>query len=511
MLASFFLITYVFLYIHYWCVFSNSQNELSAHITAVSNARDATRFLSNAAVQTFFVRAGYYTLNRINNYSIKHPLFYDPTDELSFLRSAFDQIMVNGKAKNVFKDGSTLSFDKDEVADYTFKGFINTTNKTLNYNGYYISGYVVKLENFSYVSPVVFNITYRLNLFITDYGHTFETNKTYVLHHLFNITGFVDPYIARESAAHSLTGKMAEKQIYFKPLSPKSLKPVLIKGCDSVETCKAKHMQGQGFFYGPVVTVDQASKIPVYERQWYILFGSYDKVVGLNSPSLSYTQFGAVILNNTLDYEKTDCTSKQSEKNTFNAITYQGYTCLEVVKNKYDKPFVLVPHLKYDDLPLGPDGYRRVLFVAKFNSSEVASAPSLKYNGVLLYNIEKLRDFEICGYYIPSRTGISYPQRLSGNTVGGISKYGMITFVVGQWAGGAELPSFNKYSHVAWQFYTMQPGIKIRGMSGCKRAIDCSAHVGFQAPLGQFALSEQYITLFDLQNISCNNGWASCK
>ncbi len=515
LLATLFLISYVFIYLTLWL--ENWKSEVSLLVASDETGYpwEMNVWLSNESIQEFYSIAGQYALYKINNFSIQHPLKYDYSNELKYLNISFFSLLSGQKAF-VSVDGTPLSYSSKERNTYSFPGFIDAFNETINKRGFYVADFSITPINFSFVDPVNFNATCLLSLSIHSLDERFQTTRTYRLSHTFNISGFVDPFVARESAKLGFVDpetrkRMAEKQIFFINISASQLVPKNIEYCKGDSECNSKHMQGLGFFYGPVVSVKNAKSIPRYERNRYILYGDFDDIITLDSDP-SYLEFGAIILNNSPS-SVTYGTCPTSEDKTFNAKTYQGASCQLIVKYPLSKPYAVVPDLSLDELSTSPSSHPAVLFIARRNTTtDPLDAVRWKTEGMKLYDVEKLRDFIACSYYLPSDKGLSYPQRLSANALSliGTSKYGIISTVVGRWAGGEYLPSYNKYSRIDVDFFTHQDGTKIRGLPGCKMYNDCSTPAGFHAPLGQFSLSKVFQKLFQVDEIACDDGWAEC-
>jgi hypothetical protein len=513
LLATLFLVSYVFLYLTLWL--ENWKSEVSLLIASdeATYPWEMNVWLSNESIQKFYSIAGQYALYKINNFSIYHPLKYDYKNELRYLNISFFSLLSGQKAL-VSVDGTPLSYSSTERKIYSLPGFVESFNETINKRGFYVASFSLTPINFSFVDPVNFNATCLFSLSIHSIDERFQTTRTYYLSHIFNVSGFVDPFVARESAKLGFVGEegreMAEKQIFFVNVSPPQLVPKEIEYCKGDSDCNSKHMQGLGFFYGPIVSVKNAKKVPKYERNRYILYGDFDDIIALNK-NPSYLEFGAIILNNSpVSITYGSCPS--SESKTFNAKTYQGDSCRLIVEHPLSKPYVVVPDLSLDELSASPKG-KAVLFIAKRNiTTNPIDAAKWKTRGVKLYDIEKLRDFVLCAYYVPSDKGLSYPQRLSAKALSliGTSKYGIISTVVGRWAGGEYLPSYNKYSRIDVDFFTHQDGTKIRGLPGCKMYNDCSTPAGVHAPLGQFSLSKVFQKIFGVEDMACDDGWAEC-
>ncbi len=508
LLTTFFIISYAFLYLNLWLdAWRADTRAMTYQLGDFPSPLEL--WLDNSTLERFYATAGKHALFVINNWSIDHPLRYDSSNETRFLGEAFVQLLRDGQASGVTQDSSEIRFSSEEKDRYSFAGFVQALNASLKPYGMHVSRFDLKLRNFSFVDPVSFNASCDLMIRVISSDGSFNLTRTVRLTKVFNVSGFVDPFIARESKKLGISknGGFPEKQIFYRSVKLSELEPKRISFCKGSQKCRKKSMAGWGFFYGPVVDVSHASMVPKYDRHRYILYGSYNDII--NFPD--YQDFGALLINTSPTYTPTSCSSDPAESATFNAIQYIGHSCTMKVDNVWLKPFAVVPGLKLSELP-STRAYNHashaVLIIGKENAS--AGDPDEKYKGVKLYDIEAFRDFVNCGYYINSSLGMSYPQRLAG--VLSTSPYGLITTVVGRWAGGAYFPNMDQYSRIDVDFFHRQQGEIIRGLAGCKSYEDCSGVADAQHPLGHFRLSSQFMKLFEVEDkIDCRDGWAPCQ
>lgn len=447
-----------------------------------------------------FEAKGYYALYKINNHSINNYLKYNDEDELFYLKNTFFDLILNGSSANFEKQ--ELIYSNYEVATYTFKGFSQKMNKTLNHSNLFLSKFNIKNYNFSQLTPVVFQANITLEIEIKNREETFTWYKEINLSQNFSIQGFIDPLVTREYK--KIPGKEnidLQRQIFYIEKKPSDFKPKIIFNSSI----------GQGFFYGPVVNVSEANTVDNNDKPYFILVGDFSQIKNVNNWEL----FGAFILTNKPTYyENEDC--PLSEKDTFNAIVYykpaKNASCVRVIEEITQKPYLVVENFSFTNLR-GPNGEKHVLILAKYawNNVNTPENAHLKYEGGKVLDIEDIRDMIACSYYVNSPNSPSYPQRLSKDPLNKESKFGITTFLVGEWAGGANLTSYNEFSRRDVEFFKRESGIKIRGLAGCKFVEMCNLEAGENSPLGQFRLTLFSIKEFNLNEISCNNNMASCE
>lgn len=495
-LISFVFLLYIFLYLTAWINAieisekSNSEKFRSASIEGIVSQLSSERF------SDFFEIAGYYALFKINNHSSdpSHPMKYDSNEKLHYLKGAFFDCVRDGNSSAF--ENQALEYSSAEMSTYTFYAWIENLNFTLSQAGLELKSFNMNAENFTQTDPVTFNASMTISIFVSDRQSTLSLNRTFLVQRQFNITGFPDPMIKREY--YAIAGSSAEKQIFFRNVSPSSLAPVSIMNGS----------QGQGFFYGPMISAGDANSTNPSDalKPQYILVGNFSDVIDVSG----YEKFGAYILTNGLE-ESRYGNCPETEEDTFNAMTYEDDDCNLTIENPTTKPFALITGLNMSSFR-GPGGERRALIIAKYSVAEVSDDAGKKLHAVTAYDMEDLRDTAVCSYFLPSSRGPSYAQRLSASAIYlNDSEFGMEAFLVGTWAGGSDLSSYDPYSRVDFEFFRKLGGEKVRGMAGCKNPEMCAAPVTSEdAPLGHFALSVQSLELYGADEIACSDGRAGC-
>jgi len=129
-----------------------------------------------------------------------------------------------------------------------------------------------------------------------------------------------------------------------------------------------------------------------------------------------------------------------------------------------------------------------------------------------IWDITKLRDMAICGFYVDGGKGPSFFQRMLSGEIIQNPEFGIESFVVGQWAGGKEDSAddyaADLYSRLDWEFYEETGGndvAKIKGMMGCKSKEMCTplSRNATEMGVGKFRLSDDATERYGSTDISC--------
>jgi hypothetical protein len=378
-------------------------------------------------------------------------------------------------------------------------------------------------------------VVFEMNMTIVDSQADSETSlvRSYNVRRLVDATGFVDPYIARESENLDLVDNEDVPALVGKPIF---IAPYWEQGyqyfCEDHDTDGDEgdcyHVgdgsEGQGWFYGPMVNVSDALNVHDNATYRYILVGNYSDIRDVPK----YKNFGAYILTNAPEEAGSSCPSENDQDETFNPIEYDA-DCdpfIDETSNSHTtRPFMVYetddPDEFIDDFT-GVDLYsdetidtHNVLFSAEYTYLEVMADPENKIEDVMIYDIEYLRDFAMCGYYMPRNNSPSFLHRMfdlqdmfdatpEPNPAywdWPESQWGIETLTVGRWAGGniVEAPKWDDFSRVDVEFFSevedtsANPVQMIKGMPGCKNAFMCSEDLGYDLDfehVGHFRLSD---------------------
>lgn len=501
-LSIFLILSYLLMSLSIWTKSIETSEKAYAEIYKESNVELAITELSNEKVgyvANLVMQRAVYDLGMA---SILTPLKAGEhdSDQLKFINQAMKEYFINGtpSANNFVRSSDTPPFSKPEAS---FGGWIKALNESLQGTGVSITKFNV--SDFTVWQERADGVNYSIKLSIAMSDKTGSTtlSRDYQLNGFVNITGYVDPAIARESAKK---GQTIYRRFFFGPYQNKS----------DLAAKSFRIHSGQGWFYGYVVDTTEAENVPELYRPLYILMGSYEEIVAVPG----YENFSAYIVVGK-PIAAGSCTSgsttKTSESKTFNAITYSGPKCDATINDatRTEKPFVVV-----ESEPSLPECFNLVenksskcaLIVAGSSVKDVLNDPEKKYkkDGSGVFDIEALRDFTMCGYYIQSDKAPSYLQRFFANAYSYNSSYGIETFVIGEYANSGSL-NLNDRSALDREMFGKSEGdvVLIRGGTGCKSEGICSV----DSSTGKFGLTNASMEEYGVGDVSCENGGAGCE
>ena len=446
-----------------------------------------------------------------------------PGDENQNIREAMRELFMYGNASpDYFTNGGI-----ETESNSSFTAWASDLNDSLNSIGVYMDRFNVTNFNISQSGIDKVDYSFDLTLGMRDYTNTTSVSRTYHISDSVGISGFVDPALAEASKNKAGDAETIYRQFFFDENDYPSSNLI------SVTKLTTGVSEGQGWLYDPLVHASIAqTAIPQSEHQDYILVGTYNDINSLG-PDV-YDTFAGYILTTApvLSPTCTDSTTHQvydSESYTFNPIIY---TPEQVSKDKVicvvgtggpstQKPFIVAPGFDPGSAPACPilDGSNArgncMLFQNDHQINEVQGNVLLKADASSglsgLYNLEKVRDFTMCGYYTQNPDAPSYLQRLLSDPYSKKdANLGIETFVIGNYANDSNVygPNGNGVSSRldTELFDTSVKGIKIRGLPGCKSYDTCADN----PQTGIFAISNTGETDYGLANIACDNGEAGC-
>lgn len=417
-------------------------------------------------------------------------------------------------ACELIDNGTTISgqpnitYGNDTWNDYTYAAWQQKIQEAAAIMG--MKATFSGMRNCSYwqIDPGTVGVSFSVSMSVCDIEGSSCDSKNLTANTSFSIAGFEDPSIARNELARNGWGQIgteenelpnvAHKQIFMDSnysnatlVQPKTL----YTGTSSATGGSGgNYGEGQGWFYGPVVTdyPSQMSSGTGSESDYY--FGP-DALLNINQTilvhqwdgnlSLFDNMYGAVIVT-------TAPTQNTSNMGSYN-ITYQqqcvnclcecsGGTCnadtndpicpgaslhgwqLEngTNANQLNVPYIVVsgftPGLQkisyanfnnYDG-----NGFQFLLFD---NTNDVGYPYTNKWSDTAtIWDVTAIRDMTMCGFYAQG-PGPSFFQRMVNNSQGLMySPYGIETFLTGKWAGGStdlDYASTNENSKLDWEFY----------------------------------------------------------
>ncbi len=448
-------------------------------------------------------------LARLNDHTIDHPVLdAGPQEaETENIRAALEELLIDGSADKAYFKGT--GGDIDEPENTSMKAWASNLNASLLAIGVYMSAFEVTDFEVNQSDIDLVNYSFNIILELKDFTNTSSVSRKYEIENEIDISGLVDPALARETDEKAGEDLMVYRQFFFnKTEYPDSSYIEVDKMSPSVDG-------GQGFLYGPLASASGGSNaVPAWHeivptgRKQYILVGNYSEIYGLGKTV--YNQFGGFILTNLLP---PSISCGESESDTFNPIEKSPLPNCEIGWGSpyTEKPFIVVPGFNPKSAPDCPllnvkDEYGKcVLFVNTYLPDEVKNNPERKrqVQGSGLYELEEIRDFVMCGYYTGNPDAPSYLQRLLNDSYSRKSDLGIETFVIGNYASKYGVYDLN--SRLDRELLDGNiVGIKIRGLPGCRNYHSCS--VDDDTVTGIFAASAEAISDYDMDDIACPSG-----
>ncbi|NYZ76833.1 hypothetical protein H0O02_00795, partial [Candidatus Micrarchaeota archaeon] len=410
----FLLLTYILLSISVWVKAIEASERTYSELYKESSVELIIEQLTPAKISEISDIVMTRAVFKMNKHSIDHPIREGPAgDEYYYIEKSMLEYLQNGSpSADNFDDGIAPIPEYDA----SLGGWMRSLNASLLAIGASIDNFEIYDYSFKQEALDRLNYSFKIKLSLRDTAGTTTISRTYDVNGKINVTGFVDPAIARETSGH----QTIYRQFFFYPAysSPAAVSPDRIGGIEA----------GQGWFYGQLASASEAATVPAEHRGRYILVGSYSEITGLDEEVTN--GFSAYIL--TSDAEEGGTCTRMSEtytgeRNTFNALTYSGVTCTVGIDplTVMLKPYVIAPGFSISSAPDCPDlarGITRkcVLFVAEHEPSYVQSHPETKLSAPTastgIFDMENMRDYALCGYYIPYAEAPSYLQRLLPNS-----------------------------------------------------------------------------------------------
>ncbi|MGV8176745.1 MAG: hypothetical protein ACP5NX_03030 [Candidatus Bilamarchaeaceae archaeon] len=423
-------------------------------------------------------------------------------NEFRYLDSSIIGLVQNGTSDGYNFKGKTagttpagIIYGDDEKAAYTLNGWADTINKSIAKSGFTMSGFEAKGFNVEQTGPNEVKMGYTIVLRVDDAKNVISLDREYKIEFTLDLNGTVyDPALLRETLGNSadypeLGDLSIHRILYFGDAGANDIQPV-------VKSAPGAY-GGQGWFYGPVVMTSEADTVPEAERQLFILAGEFQDIRG----TTEYEDFGAYIVTNEPATMAPKCGQIRNEEDqTFNMINYETSTedgkCEPVgtLQQPTGKPFIVYKDFNMDSMTVPctylPDkerGTRCLLFVTGKTSEEVTEDPVRKKSAnVKIYDIEKLREAANCQYYVNNENAPSYFQRFFSDWKDRSSEYGIEGFEIGEWTN--QKSGNDGFSKADTEFFGKESGTKIKGMPGCKSAVQCS---DTESTIGHFSLNNE--------------------
>jgi len=435
------------------------------------------------------------------------------------------ELMINGSSEP--NSGKKIEYSDEEKGSYTLAGWQNKTDAAANAMGFDIQ--FSDARNFKYyqIDPWTVGVSFDLEMNITDIEGSMRQNKTMHAESNFSISGFLDPMISRNDMVHRTVprDKATDKQIFKLDAYnvPEDVKPTKMK--DSTSSGDGTGSEGNGWFFGPITEQTLEGIIPQgtpIDLKQYVLVTRYnDSLAGIAD------LYGAVLLTEEPLLERT-------VENGCNVTTQtRCLNCMRKVEpsllcesrgwepfpdnNAVNVPVIAVNNWNTNSVTpvirAQPGGDITERFVLIDNEKDSRNEKMIGYHRV--WDITLLRDMAICGFYVKGKGPSFFQRMLQGAETIQNPYFGIESFVVGQWAGGAEDKGGNyaadSYSRLDWEFYSglTNDVTKIKGMMGCKSREMCTGP-GYSSNatligVGRFRLSDDAVSRYWSTLISCKN------
>jgi len=489
--VTFLILTYILTSIASWTMAIQTSEKRFSEKFRTSNIETIIEQVTEEKLNKVASINAKYALQELGMYSVENPVKVgEPGDEYSYINKSMYELMILGEADgDNFVTGKTFPFaSESSMFDWTRK-----LNATINKIGFTVSEFSV--SNFNIYQKNIESVEYsfKVHLVVEEKAGKTSISRNYNINGIVSIQGMVDPMSEREAKKEDID---LGKQFFFNEKYNET-------GDMNAEKMADEGSEGQGWFYGPVVTVDDASTIDPWLMESYILVGSYDNIMGLDQET-EWGQFGAYILTTEPELEEEAGGTCYDQSKTLSPIDNDD-NCVPKIKggdDKTDKPFMVLE----DYSPSGP-----ILFIAENSPQGVENSPNLKFSDVDVYFIENFRDFVMCGYYTHNENAPSFFQRMFEDALTmNDSELGIESFIVGKFVGGSEAKYSDSRSRLDRELFLNPAGtnVKIRGMPGCKSPEMCDND---NSILGHFRMSEDAINDYLVTDIACNDGRARCN
>lgn len=509
----FLILTYILLSISVWVKGVEASERAYSEFYKESTVELAIEQITPAKVDNVTSIAMNRALFRLNGHAIDHPVKAATVgDENAYISTTLYGILLNGTAPgSSFQDGVGISNDGSSLV-----AWISSLNTSLLATGVYISEFQVTGFNAWQGDIDLVNYSFDINLKLRDYSNTAGVTRTYRIRNAIDISGLVDPALARGSRNLAGQDKTAYRQFFFNKTLYASPGTIIVH---KIGTGQA----GQGWLYGSLASaagpkdlVPSVSQLDMSQWHNYLLVGTFSEIKSLG-PGV-YDAFAGYIVTDEPTYPSI-CTTKggpspaetyYNEANTFNPLRYSGDACVVSIDPgagaATGRPFIVAKGFNPLSAPICPifsgnfTRGRCVLMTSRYLPEEVSVAPAKKLDASAsaIYGVETLRDFIMCGYYTANPVAPSYFQRLLPDSYSrNGSLLGIETFVIGQYANSTNYDLNSRLDREL--FRASIDGIKIMGLPGCRNYESCA-----DAPTtGIFTMSQDAVTTYNVGPLVC--------
>ena len=487
--------------------------------------------LSDKEVSDFARASAFYATYKLANYSAVNGLVNKEAADADnkgtgLVEKTLMELMMNGSSA---PSDPAIEYSQAEKDAYTVKSWKEKVQSASSVMGFEATFTGPTNPVVRQIDPWTIGVTFNIDLDISDRGHTMHQSKQMTANATFPISGFLDPSITRNDIMHRsiLRSAAEEKQIFKNPAYDESsdVAPVVI----------GRGRQGNGWFFGPAthdypdtgifIEDDAASRI----SQYVLVAGAYDDKLPQYAES-----YGAVVLlfePDVINYSKTDAQSGcvynvTEETKCLNCeIKYQTTNAGCNKPTEYNesttttRPVLVVNRdwknpISFSRAGMTPSTESYLLIDNSYGTVDRKKEGAYHQ----AWDVTSLRDMAICGFYVHSQEAPSFFQRMLasvGTSTPGFvksDKYGIESFVVGKWAGGAGDQGSDNRPRLDWQFYsaatdgdfeTTLKTTKIKGMMGCKSAEMCGGTNATTDGVGKFSLTVDVAGRYGVSQIAC--------
>lgn len=296
-----------------------------------------------------------------------------------------------------------------------------------------------KYENFfiNQSTPWTVTVTYTFSYTLYDRYSGTKINASYPIEINVSIINFPDPAITR-----AIPGVWRN-----------------IDKFDGVFVRKITNVTyGRGWFYGKLANRTPITEIKEDRDAWLFDPANKEKIFYTNRDELANT-YG----------------------NIFGAVLYVG-----------THPHLVNPSVPFAASKTLPELPAALLIIAP---SDTAIDDA---GGTVLYDIEGLRDFVICGKYVNNSDAPNFLQRIANRT-DAKDKHGIETVLAAQWVP----VQWKNYSHIDHEFYNKITGERIMGLPGCLWKEMCALQRWW---VNATRLNESHFDVYGVRPLVCRGG-----
>jgi hypothetical protein len=451
---------------------------LLSYQTVFSNFNSGSMSASLGAI-------GKFALFKMANHTAYHPM-KDTGDDAKNMENAglvFQSLINTGTSdSSLFTDSKGISYSEGEMG-YTLSGFASLVDAVLAPIGYNANALEFADTKMEMKTPHSVLVTSDVIVDVSDSLGRSAYRVVYKgLEAEISIEGLPDPMLNRYLIDEEHPGG-AQNYSWF--LFRHNGDAVVDTFDSTVSSTSFEEAEaGQGWFYGPLVSVAQANAGTPASPELYILYGDFSDILNTEN----WTYYGAYIITSSITEMDGDCGAQDDEdpETVFNPVVYSG-ACVaseDPDGTHAEKPFLVISDFAPSDISTGnffdDTGGQTAYFDT--GKDQYRTGPAAKgISQITLYGIEGLRDQFICAYYYKSISGPNFFQRMFQNAQKMSDEdYGITTILVEEEFLGPG-NAYIDWSSVDFEFISTYERTSapqnlniIKGMPGCKNRLMCA-------------------------------------